>query len=70
MTGGPDSLVLISLLLPAAVFLLLAVVIPLRRSGRLAALVSVTGALAALVAAVMAWRADRLLTCVDVAAAG
>ena len=62
MTAGPDALVLISLLIPAAVFLLLAVVVPLRRSGRLAALVSITGALAALVAAVMAWRADRLLT--------
>ena len=59
MTGQPDSLVLLALLLPAAVFLLLAVVIPLRRSGRLAAIVSITGALGALVSAVMAWRADQ-----------
>jgi NADH-quinone oxidoreductase subunit L len=54
MSGGPDLLVLTSLLLPAAVFVLLAVVVPLRRSGRLAALVSITGALAAFVLAVLA----------------
>jgi NADH-quinone oxidoreductase subunit L len=58
MTAAPDVLVLTALLLPAAVFLLLAIVIPLRRSGRLAALVSIAGALTALVAAVLAWRAD------------
>src|SRR5436190_24033037 len=61
MTGSPELLVRISLLLPAAVFVLLAVVIPLRRSGRLAAFVSILGAFAALVSAVLAWRADQLI---------
>ena len=56
MNARPDSLVLIALLAPAAAFVLLAIVAPLRRSGRLAALVSVGAVLAALVAAVLAWR--------------
>jgi NADH-quinone oxidoreductase subunit L len=45
------------LLAPAAGFLLLALIGPLRRSGRPAALVSIAGALTAFVAAVMNWRA-------------
>ena len=61
MTAGPDALVLVSLLLPPAVFLLLAVIAPLRRSGRLAAMVSIAGALSALVLAVLAWNADRTI---------
>jgi NADH-quinone oxidoreductase subunit L len=44
------------LLTPAAAFLLLALIGPLRRSGRPAAAVSILGALTALVAAVMNWR--------------
>ena len=44
------------LLTPAAVFLLLALLGPLRRSGRPAAFVSILGALTAFVAAVMNWR--------------
>jgi len=56
MSARPDSLVLVALLAPAAVFVLLAVVAPLRRSGRLAALISIAGALTALGAAILAWR--------------
>ena len=44
------------LLTPAAAFLLLALIGPLRRSGRPAAFVSILGALVAFVAAVMNWR--------------
>ena len=44
------------LLTPAAAFLLLALIGPLRRSGRPAAFVSILGALTAFVAAVMSWR--------------
>jgi len=61
MTGAPDLLVLTALLLPASVFVLLAVVVPLRRAGRLAAYVSIAGALGALVAAVLARRASEAL---------
>jgi NADH-quinone oxidoreductase subunit L len=56
MSARPDSLVLIALLAPAAAFVLLAILAPLRRSGRPAALLSIAGALTALVAAVLAWR--------------
>ncbi len=54
MTAGPAQLVLIALLLPAGVFLLLALAAPIRRSGRRAALISIAGALGALVSAAMA----------------
>ena len=57
MSAAPDLLVLTALLLPAGAFLLLAVVTPLRRSGRLGALVSVAAMLASFASAVMAWRA-------------
>jgi hypothetical protein len=45
MNASPDFLALIALFSPAAVFLLLAVLVPLRRSGRPAAWLSITGAL-------------------------
>ena len=57
MSGAPDLLALIALLLPAASFLALAILAPLRRSGRGGAFVSIAAALGAFVAAVMAWRA-------------
>jgi NADH-quinone oxidoreductase subunit L len=56
MTTAPDLLVLVALLLPAASFLLIAILTPLRRSGRPAALLSMVAALAALGAALQAWR--------------
>jgi NADH-quinone oxidoreductase subunit L len=56
MSAAPDLLTLVALLSPAVAFLLLAVVPPLRRAGRLGALVSIAGAFVALVAAVLAWR--------------
>jgi NADH-quinone oxidoreductase subunit L len=62
MTAGPDILALTALLLPAAVFLLLAIVAPLRRSGRPAALLSILGAFAAFVAAGLAWRGFEGMT--------
>src|SRR6187431_2735075 len=57
MTATPDLLVLTALLLPAGAFLALALVAPLRRSGRLGALVSIAAMLASFASAVMAWRA-------------
>jgi len=55
--GSPlDPFVLTVLLTPITVFLLLALVAPLRRSGRLAAWISIAGALTTFGAAVMAWR--------------
>ncbi len=56
MTARPDSLVLLALLAPAAAFLLLAIVAPLRRTGRPAGLISIAAALTALGAALLAWR--------------
>jgi len=56
MSASPDFLVLIALLAPAAVFLLLAILAPLRRSGRPAAFLSIAGALTSFAAAVTAWR--------------
>ena len=56
MNASPDFLALIALLAPAAVFLVLAILAPLRHSGRPAALLSIAGALTSLAAAVMAWR--------------
>ncbi|MGH9257131.1 MAG: NADH-quinone oxidoreductase subunit L [Vicinamibacterales bacterium] len=51
-------LALIALLLHAIAFLLLAVVVPLRRSGRPAAMVSILSAAGSCAAAVQAWRAQ------------
>ncbi|HLG59878.1 MAG TPA: NADH-quinone oxidoreductase subunit L [Vicinamibacterales bacterium] len=56
MTIDPGTLALVSLLLPAVGFLILALVVPLRRLGRPAAYVSILGATGALVSAVLAWQ--------------
>ena len=56
MMADPGRLVLAALLLPAAAFLILAIVAPLRRSGRLAGLFSILGAAGSLAAALAAWR--------------
>ena len=56
----PGSLALLALLLPAASFVLLAVVFPLRRSGRPAAWASILFSAGALWAAVSAWRLSTL----------
>ncbi|HEU4694931.1 MAG TPA: NADH-quinone oxidoreductase subunit L [Vicinamibacterales bacterium] len=56
MMVDPGQLVLAALLLPAAAFLILAIVAPLRRSGRMAGLFSILGATGSLAAAVAAWR--------------
>jgi NADH-quinone oxidoreductase subunit L len=56
MMTDPATLALAALLLPAFVFLLLAVVAPVRRSGRPAAYMSVLGAAGALAAALAAWQ--------------
>ena len=55
MTADPGTLAALALLLPAASFLLLAVAYPLRRSGRVAGLVSILFAAGALAAALGAW---------------
>ena len=62
MTAGPDVFSLVTLLLPAGVFVLLALVAPLRRGGKPAAVVSILGALGALVSAVLAWHGFEGLT--------
>jgi NADH-quinone oxidoreductase subunit L len=56
MMRDPAYLSLASLLLPAASFLILAIVAPLRRAGRPAAYLSILCALGSLAAAVGAWR--------------
>jgi NADH-quinone oxidoreductase subunit L len=56
MTTDPGTLALVALLLPALSFLVLAVVVPLRRAGRPGAYVSIACATGALAAAVLAWR--------------
>ena len=56
MTTDPGTLALASLLLPVISFLVLAVVAPLRRSGRPAGYFSILCAAGALVSAVLAWR--------------
>jgi NADH-quinone oxidoreductase subunit L len=56
MTSDPAGLALIALLLPAVSFLILAIVAPLRKSGRPAAFTSILFAAASLTAAVSAWR--------------
>ena len=57
MISNPLALVLTALLLPAAAFLIIGVLPPLRRSGRPAAWFSIACALVALIAAVLGWRA-------------
>jgi NADH-quinone oxidoreductase subunit L len=54
---SPVTLALIALLLPAAAFLIIAVLPPLRRSGRPAAWFSIACMAAAFLAALLAWRA-------------
>jgi NADH-quinone oxidoreductase subunit L len=56
MMADPAYLSLASLLLPAASFLILALVAPLRRAGRPAAYLSILFALGSLAGAVAAWR--------------
>src|SRR5262245_24733655 len=56
----PATLALLAWLLPGGVFLLLAVVLPLRRAGRLAGWVSILAAAGALAAAIQAWRASSV----------
>jgi NADH-quinone oxidoreductase subunit L len=58
MMTGPGGLALVSLLLPAVSFLLLAIVAPLRRQGRPAAYTSILFAAGALAAAIGAWRVN------------
>jgi NADH-quinone oxidoreductase subunit L len=57
MMSSPVALVLTALLLPAASFLIIAALPPLRRSGRPAAWLSIACAAAALVSAILGWRA-------------
>jgi NADH-quinone oxidoreductase subunit L len=57
MMTDPVAHVLTALLLPAAAFLAIGVLPPLRRSGRPAALFSIACALAAFTFAILAWRA-------------
>jgi NADH-quinone oxidoreductase subunit L len=57
MMGSPVALALTALLLPAASFLIIAALPPLRRSGRPAAWFSIASMTAAFVSALLAWRA-------------
>ncbi|HVZ22501.1 MAG TPA: proton-conducting transporter membrane subunit, partial [Vicinamibacterales bacterium] len=57
MTGTPVAFALIALLLPAASFLIIGAVPPLRRSGRPAAWFSIACIVSSLAAAVLGWRA-------------
>ena len=57
MVGNPVALILIALLLPAAAFLIIAALPPLRRSGRPAAWFSIGCMAGALLSALLAWRA-------------
>jgi len=59
MMTSPVALALTALLLPAAAFLIIAALPPLRRSGRPAAWLSIGCALASLVSALLGWRAAR-----------
>ena len=60
MTIDPGTLALVSLLLPAASFLVLAIAAPFRRLGRPAAFFSVLCAALAFTAAFLAWQAQGL----------
>jgi NADH-quinone oxidoreductase subunit L len=59
MTGSAVSSVLAALLLPAAAFLIIAIVPPLRRSGRPAAWLSIAGAAMSLWSALQGWNIAR-----------
>jgi NADH-quinone oxidoreductase subunit L len=61
MTTEPGTLALVSLLLPAASFLVLAIAAPFRRLGRPAAFFSVLCAALAFTAAFLAWQAQGAL---------
>ena len=56
--NDPGTLALVSLLLPALSFLVLAIAAPFRRLGKPAAFFSILCALAAFGAAIMAWQAQ------------
>ena len=62
MMASPVSLALLALLLPAASFLLIGAVAPLRRSGRPAAFVSIAAVATSLFAAVRNWQLTQALT--------
>jgi NADH-quinone oxidoreductase subunit L len=59
MPSGPASFALAALLLPAASFLTIGLLPPLRRSGRAAAWLSIVFALGALASAILAWQATE-----------
>jgi NADH-quinone oxidoreductase subunit L len=59
MPGGPASFALAALLLPAASFLTIGLLPPVRRSGRPAAWLSIVFALAAVASAILAWQATE-----------
>ena len=59
MIQDPGGLALVSLLLPAISFLILAIVAPLRRLGRPAAYTSILFAAGALVSAIASWRGHQ-----------
>jgi NADH-quinone oxidoreductase subunit L len=61
MRTGSPALALLVLALPAASFLVIGLVPPLRRAGRLAAAVSVAAMGGALTAAVIMWQAARAI---------
>ena len=65
MTTSPVGFALAALLLPAASFLAIGLLPPLRRSGRPAAFVSIACALAAFIAAIVGWRAAGTATPLD-----
>ena len=56
MTANPVMLSILALLLPAASFLLIGVIAPLRRSGRPAAFLSIAAVATSLVAAIRSWQ--------------
>ena len=66
MTSGPLTFALAALLLPAASFLVIGLLPPLRRSGRPAAVFSIACALGAFTSAILAWNAVEDLSVVRV----
>jgi len=56
MTTNPVTLAILALLLPAAAFVLIAILAPLRRSGRPAAFVSIAAVATSLAAAIRTWQ--------------